>query len=420
MGFRKIPSSSFASGHPDQPNPFAHVLSAKTGEDHQFVVFTLFDHLILPPIPLSLQPGSCAQFKYLFRRDMTPQTAGGAGTKNKKRRPFKAIHRWQVRKERAAAPFASSNSSAPPDNLPTNEGHPQLPEFHTTPAAHREDDPTAAADSTTEPPPADNCTSPNSQPVTNGEHVYHYQVPPQRQHDPFRAEIITSQSTLQHYHRIFRGTCIIAPRSKEAFCKVQFFPFKTMSDDLKLGWEQLVCHFLQQVKHVDHVKTNGPHCGGVMFADGWRKSSTRGEGFGRYCCKKKLKKMIAAARYNPRNEAEDIREANDFIATQLNQLAPGFFEAYRKELISKKLPSMAHMEYDIPYSPFDFSSFITFTMYDFFNKPHINGDENKWTLVCWIPIFHPLNSPLDSPTLADDGFDMVGGGQKVQIENALS
>jgi hypothetical protein len=119
--------------------------------------------------------------------------------------------------------------------------------------------------------------------------------------------------------------------------------------------------------------------------------------------------MIAAAQYNPQNEAEDIREANDFIATQLNQLAPGVFEAYRKELISKKLPSMAHMEYNIPYSPFDFSSFITFTMYDFFNKPHIDGDKNKWTLVCWIPIFHPLNSPLDSPTLADDGFDMVGG-----------
>ncbi|PLW32869.1 hypothetical protein PCANC_07070 [Puccinia coronata f. sp. avenae] len=283
MGFRKIPSSSFAAGHPDQPNPFAHVLSAETGKDNQFVVFTLLHHLILPPIPLSLQPGSCAQFKYLFRRDMTPQTAGGAGTK----------------KERAAAPFASSNSSAPPKNLPTNEGHPELPDNHTTPAANREDDPTAAADSTTEPPPADNCTSPNSQPVTNGEHVYHYQVPPQRQHDPFRAEIITSQSTLQHYHRIFRGTCIIAPRSKEAFCKVQFFPFKPMLDDLKLGWEQLVCHFLQRVKYVNHVKTNGPHCGRVMFADGWRKSSTRGEGFGRYCCKKKLKKMIAAARYNP-------------------------------------------------------------------------------------------------------------------------
>ncbi|PLW15610.1 hypothetical protein PCANC_24116 [Puccinia coronata f. sp. avenae] len=149
MGFRKIPLSSFAAGHPDQPNPFAHVPSAETGKDNQFVVFTLLHHLILPPIPLSLQPGSCAQFKCLFRRDMTPQTAGGAGTK----------------KERAAAPFASSNSSAPPKNLPTNEGHPELPDNHTTPAANREDDPTAAADSTTEPPPADNCTSPNSQPV---------------------------------------------------------------------------------------------------------------------------------------------------------------------------------------------------------------------------------------------------------------
>ena len=102
---------------------------------------------------------------------------------------------------------------------------------------------------------------------------------------------------------------------------------------------------------------------------------------------------MALAQYNPQDKEEDIRQAKDFIAAQLNQLAPGVFEAYQKDLLTKQLPPMAHMEYGLPYSPFDFASIITFTMYNFFNKPHRDGDENKWTLVCWITIFHPLNSP---------------------------
>ncbi|PLW41627.1 hypothetical protein PCASD_05420 [Puccinia coronata f. sp. avenae] len=157
-----------------------------------------------------------------------------------KKRPFKCILQWQVRKERAAAPFASSTLSAPPDDLPPNNGHPELPEDGTTTAADGEDDTTATADSTTEPSPEDDPDSLSSQPVTHEEQVCHCQVPPRRQQDPFSAEIITSQPTLQLYHRIYRGTCIISPRSKEAFCKVQFFPFSNMLDNAKLGWERLV------------------------------------------------------------------------------------------------------------------------------------------------------------------------------------
>jgi hypothetical protein len=234
-------------------------------------------------------------------------------------------------------------------------------------------------------------------------------VPPKYQKDPNPGEIITTPETLQQYHSLYRGTCIISPRQEEAFCKVQFFPFKTMSDNLKLGWERLVCHFLNRSNYVQECKVNGPHKAGVMFPDGWRKSTTGGEWFGRYCCRKKLRNMMALAHYNPQDEEDDLRAANDFIAIQLNLLAPGVFEAYRQDLIQNQLPSMAHVEYPSPYSPHDFASFLTFTMYDFYNTPHMDGDHNKWTLVCWIPVFHPLNSPEDTPIMADEGFDMVGG-----------
>jgi hypothetical protein len=108
------------------------------------------------------------------------------------------------------------------------------------------------------------------------------------------------------------------------------------------------------------------------------------------------------------NQADDNREANNLICTQLNQLTPSVFEAFCENLMKKQLHLMAHMEYPSPYSPFDFASFLNSTISNFFNAFHCNGGTKIWTLVCWIPIFHQLNSPEDSAILANNGFDMVG------------
>ncbi|KAI7963848.1 hypothetical protein MJO29_004275 [Puccinia striiformis f. sp. tritici] len=160
--------------------------------------------------------------------------------------------------------------------------------------------------------------------------------------------------------------------------------------------------------YVAVVNNNGPQMGGAMWADGWRKSYKK-ESFGWYCSVGKLVKMMRLANYNPQDEASSIKEASDFISIQLQHLAPGVFQHYRKTLINNNLPSMAHMEYPLPYDALDFASFLTFTMYNFHNGPHKDTDCNNWTLVCWIPIFNPLNSSDDDPILADDGYDMFGG-----------
>jgi hypothetical protein len=67
------------------------------------------------------------------------------------------------------------------------------------------------------------------------------------------------------------------------------------------------------------------------------------------------------------------------------------------------------MEWPAPYSPTNFASFLTFTMWNFYNQPHMDQDVNNWTLVVWIPIFDPKTRMEDNPILADEGFDMLGG-----------
>jgi hypothetical protein len=67
------------------------------------------------------------------------------------------------------------------------------------------------------------------------------------------------------------------------------------------------------------------------------------------------------------------------------------------------------MEYPSPYTANDFASFLTFTMFNFYNQPHRDSDVNDWTLVIWIPIFNPQTRTEDDPVLADEGFDKMGG-----------
>ncbi|KAA1077000.1 Leucine-zipper-like transcriptional regulator 1 [Puccinia graminis f. sp. tritici] len=221
---------------------------------------------------------------------------------------------------------------------------------------------------------------------------FYYFIPPSRQHDPNPSEILTSQETLLlHYTGLSHGTCVIAPRNMPAFCKFKTTPFSSMLSEELQGWEKLVCFFLQQTEYVAPVKNNGPSMGGIMWACGWRKSSKKKEGFGRYCSVERLAAMIRRSQFNAKDEASAFEEANKWIATHLEQLAPRAFKEYREALIDGQLPSMAHMEYPSPYTMFDFASFFTFTMYNFYNEPHKDTDVNNWTLVCWIPIFNPRN-----------------------------
>ncbi|PLW42212.1 hypothetical protein PCANC_12108 [Puccinia coronata f. sp. avenae] len=201
--------------------------------------------------------------------------------------------------------------------------------------------------------------------VLPGQHdsIFHVSVPLSRQEDPLPGKIFTSQKTLvNHYFQIYKGVCIIAPNKLPPFYMAKWLPFAEMPDTEKTGWEQLVVHLLSRIDYVAPVDTNGPQAEGTMWADSWRKAS----------------KQFAPVVHN-----------------------------YQELLTINQYPLMNHTEYGEPYTSSDFASFLTFTMYDFHNTPHVNNNVNDWTLVVWIPIFHPKNSS-NNQILADEGFDMIG------------
>ncbi|EFP82817.2 uncharacterized protein PGTG_09785 [Puccinia graminis f. sp. tritici CRL 75-36-700-3] len=309
------------------------------------------------------------------------------------------VKRHERSKRKAALPFAATN---PDDNLGDQSQEPIItPDSATgTPTLQ----PLKPQD------PSITVSSPANAAGTPEEKTHFCFIPKYRRVDPKPNETITTPETLaQHYRKVSYGTCIIAPKDQQAFCKVKFVPFSSMTPSEIKGWEKLVVFFFYRMNYVDKVKNNGPLMGGDMWADGWRKCSKKGEAFGRYCSVVRLARMIMLANYNQDDEAAAIREANDWIASQLQQLAPGVFQAYRQILINNNLPSMAHMEYQTTYNAFDFASFYTFTMNNFFNGPHHDGDANRWTLVCWIPIFNPKTCQEEDGILADKYFDMTGG-----------
>ncbi|PLW40122.1 hypothetical protein PCASD_07872 [Puccinia coronata f. sp. avenae] len=306
-----------------------------------------------------------------------------------RKRPNQNAKQMERRARKAMAPFVSSGSGDPSHlDPPTNQG--------------LDSDYDSVANDT-------DLELDVEQSHDKEEKPHFYYVNPARQHDPLPHEPITKQEHLPLYHRLSFGTVIIAPRNRVAFCKAQWIPFNSMSPDQLNGWEKLVFHLLERCNHVSPVKTNGAQTGGMMWADGWRKSSDPDQSLGRFCCVGKMKKAMERAQYNPVSEAAGIREASDFISLQLQKFAPGVFESCRQLLIDSRFPSMAQMEYPSPYTSDDFASFLTFTMFNFYNQPHKDSDVNDWTLVIWIPIFNPQTRTEDDPVLADEGFDMMGG-----------
>ncbi|KNZ45062.1 uncharacterized protein VP01_8521g1 [Puccinia sorghi] len=150
--------------------------------------------------------------------------------------------------------------------------------------------------------------------------------------------------------------------------------------------------------------------GNNYFSSSWDglSFSSQGEWFGR-CSMAHLSALIKLFQYNTEDKAASFQEANKWIETHIEKLAPGVLQKYRQLLLKSELPSFAQIEYLSPYDPLDFASFFMFTMYNFHNEDHMDKDANTWTLVFWIPIFNPLTSTETDPILADNGFDMIGG-----------
>ncbi|PLW30135.1 hypothetical protein PCASD_24250 [Puccinia coronata f. sp. avenae] len=180
-----------------------------------------------------------------------------------------------------------------------------------------------------------------------------------------------------------------------------------MLDTQKTGWEQFVLHLLSRIDYVALVDKNGPQQEGTIWADGWRKASKDTKHFDWFCSVDHLRKMMKLLKFNPNNQKARLLKAGKWISSQLRGFAPVVHDNYHELLTINQYPSMNHTEYGEPYTSSDFASFLTFTMYDFHNTPHVDNNFNDWTLVGWIPIFNPCKNPGNPQILADKSFDMI-------------
>ncbi|KNE96743.1 hypothetical protein PSTG_10016 [Puccinia striiformis f. sp. tritici PST-78] len=130
--------------------------------------------------------------------------------------------------------------------------------------------------------------------VSPSKKIYYYYVPKHCQHDPNPLKIFTTQQTLLNsYHKLDHGTCIIAPKKEPGFCKFKITPFSNMSPQQLQGRETLVMFF-------------------------WSKPTSW----------TKLAAKIRKSQYNAQDKEAAYWEANKWIATHLQELAPQAFKEY--------------------------------------------------------------------------------------------
>ncbi|KAI7933430.1 hypothetical protein MJO29_016875 [Puccinia striiformis f. sp. tritici] len=166
---------------------------------------------------------------------------------------------------------------------------------------------------------------------------------------------------LTHILSLTMAPASLALDKQPGFCKFGITRFS----NFKVG-KSSSCFFF-----VDTVRMNGVLTEGTMWTCGCRKSLKKGEGFGRYYSVSRLAAMILKSQYNAKDVDAAYKEANKWIATHLQELAPQAFKEYPQALIENQLPSMGQTKYNIPYNMFDFAFFFTFTMLNLHNEPHI-------------------------------------------------
>ena len=235
-----------------------------------------------------------------------------------------------------------------------------------------------------------------------------------RQKPTFEDTVHLSQSQIEEYQKFHKGLVLVGKSKEDPICLAKWLPFNKMPNDELQSWNEFAQFLIHRTTIVPEVKKNGAQAGGVMYADGWRKSYKTQEAFGRFCNVVKLQKHLKKGTFDWFEEEDNIQKSNDWLSKTLKSLAPLPFEESHNTLKTKNLPSLAMPEYGYQLRSSDFASFLTFTMYNFFNKPHVDTDINTWTLVGWIPIIDPLKNHKEKLNrkdviLADENFDMIGG-----------
>ncbi|KAI8448735.1 hypothetical protein BY996DRAFT_8397632 [Phakopsora pachyrhizi] len=124
----------------------------------------------------------------------------------------------------------------------------------------------------------------------------------------------------------------------------------------------------------------------------------------RYKNQNKLNQQMTIKGFSQDEEAAGFMKIGNFLSTVFQEVASGAYDSCKSYLKEQSIPSLSKMNYNQKenYCPDDFSSAITYTIYDFCNKAHVDNDTVNWTLIGFIPI-------KKDGDLAFEDFDVEGG-----------
>jgi hypothetical protein len=155
--------------------------------------------------------------------------------------------------------------------------------------------------------------------------------------------------------------------------------FEQMDPLLKSQYEFLAQHLLAQSQFQKPIMINGAALGGKMFALGWRKAYAENEIMGKPGIISKIKNDIDGYI----KLQEDVPKINSFLAERFRAVSPPVFDKIKQQHQQLSAPSLdGYFQPD----PNGFTSNLSFTYDNFFNKPHKDSDGTPYSIVMWIPI----------------------------------
>ncbi|CAH7686310.1 hypothetical protein PPACK8108_LOCUS20943 [Phakopsora pachyrhizi] len=170
---------------------------------------------------------------------------------------------------------------------------------------------------------------------------------------------------------ITQGRTIISNSKNEVFAIIEYRTFTDMTLEEHYDWNELSMGLFQEKKFTNPVRINSKIKRGSVWPIGWRKAITKGESFGVYGTRKKIKSY--EAEWNRRGPL--LEKINMVFAGSFKHVADGWFHKSMEELNEKGLPAFSAtlMNNNLPEA---FSSALTFTTSKFKNTPHIDNDSS--------------------------------------------
>ncbi|CAH7689744.1 expressed protein [Phakopsora pachyrhizi] len=155
---------------------------------------------------------------------------------------------------------------------------------------------------------------------------------------------------------ITKGRTIISNCKNEIFAIVEYRNFTEMTLEEREEWNELSKGLFQERKFINPVRINSKIKRGSMWPIGWRKAMTKGESFGIYGTRKKIKSY--EAKWNRRGPL--LEQMNKVLAGSFKHVVDGWFHKTMGDFNEQGLPAFsATLMNNNP--PEAFSSALTFT-----------------------------------------------------------